>query len=464
MSWSGSVKAKLEQERQEGAGAGDYAAHVNPQWVRLLDALGMNVRYLRCRGAELECADGRRVLDFLSGYGVHNAGHNHPRIVAALRTELAAEGPAMLQSHVPELAAALAARLCQRAAGRVNKVFFCSSGSEGIEAALKFARACTGRTGILYAHKAFHGLTYGALSLMSDPFWNAGFGPLLPGALALPFGDLPQLAHQLATKAFAALVLEPIQGEGGVVLPPQDYLIRAQELCRRYGTLLILDEVQTGLYRTGPFLAAHHFGVEPDMVVLAKALSGGLVPSAAVLMSELVYKRVYSSLQRALIHTSTYSENALAMRAGLATLEVLEDEQAGARALQLGEQLRAQLRQRLAGFEMVGEVRGLGLMNAVEFRPPRRLRLRVPFEAFRRIHPAMFGQVLVMRMFREHDILCQICGNNFMALKVLPPLTIEPRQMERFVAALGNVVELMHSRASYWSEALAMAGRVTNIL
>lgn len=466
MNWSGSAKAKLGQ----GLGAEDpgaldnYAAHVNPQWVRLLDALGMNVRYVRCRGVELVCADGRRILDFLSGYGVHNAGHNHPRIVAALHAELAAEGPAMLQSHVPELAAELAARLCERAGGRLNKVFFCSSGSEGIEAALKFARAYTGRDGILYAQKAFHGLTYGALSLMSDPFWNSGFGPLLPGAVALPFGDLAQLAQQLATKAFAALVLEPIQGEGGVVLPPQDYLQRAQELCRRHGTLLVLDEVQTGMYRTGLFLAAHHFGVEPDVVVLAKALSGGLVPSAAVLMSDPVYERVYSSLQRSLIHTSTYSENGLAMRAGLATLEVLEDEQLGPRALQLGEELRQRLRQRLAGYEMVVEVRGLGLMNAIEFRPPKRLRLRVPFEAFRQIHPAMFGQVLVMRLFREHGFLCQICGNNFMALKILPPLMIEPRHVEQFVAALGSVVELMHSRTSYWSEALAMARRVANIL
>src|SRR5579864_2193830 len=159
----------------------EYAAFVNPQWQRLLSVLGMNVCYDRCYGAELFTSDGRRVVDFLSGYCVHNAGHNHPEIIAAIKAELDRSGPAMLQSHVPELAGELAARLCERAGGKLSKVFFCSSGSEGIEAAIKFARAHTKRSGLIYAEGAFHGLTCGALSLMGSPFWSAGFGPLLPG-------------------------------------------------------------------------------------------------------------------------------------------------------------------------------------------------------------------------------------------------------------------------------------------
>jgi ornithine--oxo-acid transaminase len=437
-----------------------YEKYVNPQWVRLLDVLQMNVEYARCIGAELHTTDGRRILDFISGYCVHNVGHNHPRVIAALKHELDRNGPAMLQSHVSVVAGELAARLCERAGGRLTKAFFDSSGSEGIETVLKFARAHTARPGVLYAAGGFHGLTCGALSLMSNPFWREGFGPMLPDTEAVPFGDLDELARRLATRRFAAFILEPIQAESGVLVPPREYLQQAQALCRRHGTLLVLDEVQTGMYRTGRFLAAHHFAVEPDMVVLAKALSGGLVPCGAVLMSDAVSTSVYSSLKRAVIHTSTYSENSLAMRAGLATLDVLEDERLGERAASAGEALRQRLTARLAKHEMVGEIRGLGLLSAIEFRAPRRFRLRVPFQAFARIHPAMFGQVVVMRLFRDHRILSQICGNNFMVLKVAPPLVIEDAQLEQYIEAIGKVVDLMHSSASFWSEALQLAGRV----
>lgn len=436
-----------------------YEACVNPQWVRLLDLLQMNVRYTRCEGVELFAQDGRKFLDFLSGYCVHNTGHNHPKIVAALQDELGRNGPAMLQSHVPELAGELAAALCSRAGGRLSKVFFCSSGSEGVEAVIKFARAHTGRNGLVYADGAFHGLTCGAISLMGDPFWSKGFGPMLPGTGSVPFGDLEALRKKLATKSIAAFIVEPIQGEAGIRVPPPEYLGEAQALCRKYGTLFVLDEVQTGLYRTGRFLAGHHYGVEPDMVVLAKALSGGLIPSGAVLLSDAIYRSVYDSLRRAIIHTSTYSENGLAMRAGLATLQALEEEGLGARALELGEYLRRRLRDVLIGYEMVKEVRGLGLLTGIEFQTPAHLRLRLPFEAFMRIHPGMFGQVAVMRLFRDKNILTQMCGNNFMVLKAAPPLIVTETQIDTYVAAVRDIVDLMHRSPSFWTEALGLARR-----
>jgi len=450
-----------------------YADFVNPQWLRLLNLLQMNVRYDRCLGAELFTADGRRILDFLSGYSVHNAGHNHPEIVAALKDELDRQGPAMLQSHVPELAGELAARLCARAGGSLSKVFFCSSGSEGVEAAIKFSRAHTGRAGLLYAHDAFHGLTCGALSLMGDStgdsFWSQGFGPLLPDTQGIPFNDAEALDRQLATRRFAAFIVEPIQSEAVIRLPDPDYLRTAQALCRRYGSLLVLDEVQTGMYRTGPFLAAHHFDVQPDMAILAKALSGGLIPSGAVLMSGEIYESVYGSLKRSIVHTSTFSENGLAMRAGLAALDVLERNRLGERAVQAGHELRQQLTAALAGYEMVKEVRGLGMLSGIEFTAPsssstpRRIALRVSFEAFRKIHSAMFGQILVMRLFRDKGILTQICGNNFMVLKVAPPLAISGAQTAEFVAAVRDVVELAHSSTAFWQEALGLARRAMNL-
>lgn len=440
-----------------------YSAHVNPQWVRLLDLLQMNERYTKCVGAELFTDDGRRILDFLSGYCVHNTGHNHPAIVEALREELAAAGPAMLQSHVPELAGELAARLTTLAGGRLRRAFFCSSGSEGVETAIKFSRAHTKRDGLIYAEGAFHGLTCGALSLMSDPFWSDGFGPMLPATEGVPFGDLAQLERRLATKKFAAFIVEPVQAEAGIRVPDSDYLASAQSLCRRYGTLFVLDEVQTGMFRTGDFLASQTFGLDPDMVILAKALSGGLVPVGAVLMSEAVSDSVYDSLKRAIVHTSTYSENSLAMRAGLATLDVLQNEKLGERGRTLGVDLRRRLTDALSPFEMVKEVRGLGMLSGIEFAAPRQLRLRIAYESFRAIHPGMFGQVLVMRLFRDHGILTQICGNNFHVLKVAPPLVASEDHLDHFVNSIREVVELAHTSTSFWSEALGLARRAVRI-
>ena len=436
-----------------------YADHVNPQWVKLLNLLEMNVAYERCVGAELFTTDGRRILDFLSGYCVHNTGHNHPAIIKALKEELDRSGPVMLQSNVAEFAGELATRLCKLAGGGLTKVFFASSGSEGVETAIKFARAHTGRVALLSCDGAFHGLTCGALSLMNGDYWRKGFGPLLPDTAFVPFGNLPALEKELSSKRYAAFFIEPIQAEGGIRVPEQHYLKQVQELCRRYGTLLVADEVQTGMFRTGRFLASHHFGITPDIVVLAKALSGGLVPVSAVLMSDEIHSSVFSSFKRSIVHASTFSENSLSMRAGLATLDVLERERLGDRANILGIELQHRLSEALSGYEMVKEVRGKGLLLGIEFAAPSRLALRAPFEAFARIHPAMFGQILVMRLFRNKNMLTQICGNDFMVLKVAPPLMVTASQTAEFVSAVRDVVDAAHRPGPFWSEALGLARR-----
>jgi ornithine--oxo-acid transaminase len=436
-----------------------YADHVNPQWVKLLNLLEMNVSYERCDGAELFTADGRRIIDFLSGYCVHNTGHNHPAIIDALKTELDRSGPVMLQSNVAELAGELAGRLCKLAGGNLSKVFFASSGSEGVETAIKFARAHTGRVGLLACDRAFHGLTCGALSLMNGDYWRKGFGPLLPETAFVPFGDLPALEKELSTRRYAAFFIEPIQAEGGIRVSPSNYLKDVQTLCRRYGTLLVADEVQTGMFRTGPFLASHHFGITPEIVVLAKALSGGLVPVSAILMSDEIHRSVFSSFKRSIVHASTFSENSLSMRAGLATLDVLESQNLGERATEIGDELRHRLAETLSGYEMIKEVRGKGLLLGIEFIAPRRLVLRAPFEAFAQIHPAMFGQILVMHLFRNGNILTQICGNDFMVLKVAPPLVVTSAQVSEFISAIHEVVAFAHRPGAFWSEALGLARR-----
>ena len=208
-----------------------YSTFVNPEWVRLLNLLEMNVQYERCLGSELFTKDGRRILDFLSGYCVHNIGHNHPVVLAELQEELESCGPAMIQTHVAERAGELAEALCRRSGGDLTKVFFGSSGSEGVEAAIKFARAATGRAGLLSCRGAFHGLTCGAISLMEEGFWRDGFGPMLPDAVSVPFNDAGALEKQLATRRFAAFFVEPIQSEAGIRVASEEYLRLAESLC-----------------------------------------------------------------------------------------------------------------------------------------------------------------------------------------------------------------------------------------
>ncbi len=253
---------------------------------------------------------------------------------------------------------------------------------------------------------------------MSDSFWREGFGPLLPHADFVPFGDLDALEQKLRHKRMAAFFVEPVQGEAGIQIPPAGYLRAAQQLCRRYGTLFVADEV---------------------------------------------YSSVYDSLKRSIVHTSTFGENGLAMRAGLATLDVLEREDLGRRATALGEDLRSRLRDALSSYEMIREIRGLGLMCGIEFSAPSRLSLRIPFEAFRGIHAGIFGQVLVMRLFRDSGILTQMCGNNFMVLKAAPPLTASPEHTGVFVEAMRSAVELAHSPGAFWSEGRGLARRAVNV-
>lgn len=437
-----------------------YAEYINPQWVRLLSVLGLNKVFNRSFGAELFAENGDVYLDFLSGYGVYNVGHHHPFITQELIAEMQSQRPSMLQSHVPTLAAQLAEKLCKLAGGRIGKVYFGSSGSEGVESAIKFSRAFTKRDWILYAEGGFHGLTCGALSLMSNQWWRKGFGPMLRETQAIPFGEIETLRKALAAEKYAAFLVEPIQGESGVKVPTREYLEEAQRLCEKHGTMLVIDEVQTGIHRTGPFIASHHFGITPDMVILAKALSGGQVPVGALLMRSDICRSVYSSIDKAFVHASTFGENALAMRAGLATLQVVEQERLGERSTVLGEKLRNELQKRLARFEMVKEIRGVGLFNAIEFQAPKSLGLRLLHAGFSKAHPGLFGQMVVKTLFEQEKILSQMAGNNFMVIKSLPPLVVTEEQIIKYASALERVCDLIvGERNTFWTQGLKIAAK-----
>src|SRR5262250_3616022 len=301
-----------------------HTRHLNEQFVRVLKTIGYDVRFCRGAGQYLFDHQGNKYLDLLSGYGVFAVGRNHPALREALKSVLDADLPNLVQFDVPPLAGVLAKRLLEFVP-YLDKVFFANSGAEASEAAIKFARCATGRPGIVYCEHAFHGLTNGSLSLNGDGIFRNGFEPLLPHCRVVPFNDLAALERALTSRDIAAFIVEPIQGKG-VNVPADDYLREAAVLCRRHGTLFVADEIQTGLGRTGRFLAVEHWGVEPDMVLLAKALSGGFVPVGAVATKGWVFAKIFDRLDRAVVHGSTYAKNDLAMAAGIATLEVIESE------------------------------------------------------------------------------------------------------------------------------------------
>jgi ornithine--oxo-acid transaminase len=427
--------------------------HLNPQLGRIVRTLGFDRPWSHGEGAHLVDAEGRRYLDLLCGYGVFAVGRNHPDVIAALEEVMAARTPNLPQLGVSLLPGVLAERLLERAPSSVDAVVTANSGTEAVEAAMKLARAATGRPRILHLEHAFHGLTLGSLSLNGNAEFRDGFGPLLDGCTPVPLGDLDALERELARGDVAAFVVEPVQGKG-VHLPPDGWLAAAQERCRAAGTLFVCDEVQTGLGRTGRFLALEHWGLEPDMVCLAKALSGGFVPCGALLVSRAVMDRTFDSMERGVRHGSTFGGNDLAAAAGLATLEVLEREGLVERAAQLGDLLLSLTAPLVERYEVVREVRGLGLMWAIELQAPRGPAARSMWRAVERRQPGLFAQLVTVPLFHDHHILCQVAGHRMNVVKALPALVVSEDDIHGFAMALEEVV----AAAEHYPSAMARFG------
>lgn len=433
--------AALFAER-EGERYGLHARYLNEQMVRVLRAIGYDVGFVRGKGAYLYDRDGNEFLDLLSGFGVFAIGRNHPRLRAALASVLDSELPNLVQMDVSTLAGVLAERLLKRVP-HLDKVFFANSGAEAVESAIKFARAATGRTGIVFCEHAFHGLSYGALSLNGDAIFRTGFEPLLPDCIKIPFNDLAALERALAGKTVAAFVVEPIQGKG-VHVPADGYLRGAAELCRKYGTLFVADEIQTGLGRTGRFLAIEHWNVEPDMVLIAKALSGGHVPVGAVITRKWVFEKVFNRMDRAVVHGSTFAKNDLAMAAGIATLDVLESEKLIENAERQGNRLIGALTAMIDRYELLHEVRGKGLMIGIEFGAPRSLKLKASWHAVESASKGLFCQLIAIPLFKEHRVLTQVAGHGSHTVKLLAPLVLSDADCLRIETAFEAVIAASH--------------------
>jgi ornithine--oxo-acid transaminase len=431
------VRELLAQRTGEELALNDR--YLNPQMGRILRTLGLDKTWVSGDRAHLIDSAGERYLDLISGYGVFALGRNHPDIVEALQDVLSAKTANLPQLGVTLLNGVLAEQLLERAPGSVDAMVPANTGTEAVEAAIKISRAATGRPRVLFADHAFHGLTLGSLSLNGNEEFRAGFGPFLPGCDAVPFGDLDALRTELARGDVAALVIEPIQGKG-VNIAPDGYLPAAQQLCRDAQTLFVCDEVQTGVGRTGRFLALEHWKLEPDLICMAKALSGGFVPIGAVLVSRSAFDRVFDGMERAVRHGSTFGSNDLAAAAALATLRVLERDGVVEHAARMG-RLLLELTEPLAErHEIVRDVRGLGLMWAIEFGAPAGGSARAMFNAVERAQPGLFAQLITVPLFHEHNILVQVAGHRMNVVKALPSLLIDEREVHHFADALATVV------------------------
>ncbi len=448
----GTILAEREPERYAL-----HTAHLNEQMVRVLQTIGYDVGFRAGQGQYLFDRRGDRYLDLLSGWGVFAIGRNHPVVRDALKAVLGSDLPNLIQMDVSVLSGVLAERLLTHTPW-LDKVFFSNSGAEAVEAAIKFARCTTGRPEIAYADHAFHGLSYGALSLTGDKMFRDGFGTLLPGCVEVPFDDLAALERTLSTKRVAAFIVEPIQGKG-VNLPSDGYLAGVQALCRKYGTLFVADEIQTGLGRTGAFLAIEHWGVEPDMVLIAKALSGGHVPVGAVICRKRIFEKVFSRMDKAVVHGSTFAKNDLAMAAGLATLEVIASERLVENAARAGARLMASFQDMADRYEFVKTVRGKGLMIGLEFGSPRSLKLKAAWSLLETANAGLFSQIITIPVFKDHKIVVQVAGHGMNVVKLLPPLTITDADCDWIESAFEDVIADAHKvPGAVWTLGKTLAG------
>jgi ornithine--oxo-acid transaminase len=422
------------------------ARHLDTSLVDVLRILGFDKDYRTAQGSYLYDADGRGYLDFHTGEGFASLGHNHPDVREVLEATLRAGLVDGVQLHHSPLAGMLAEALAQRLPEGLDAVFFASTGDEAVDAAMKFARAATRRPRLVSCDSSFHGVTLGPLSLVGDDFFKEGFGPLLPGCERVPFGDLERLEVQLRTKDVAAFIVEPIQGRM-VTLPPAGYLQGAQELCRRYGTLFVVDEIQTGLGRTGTWFALEHSGVDPDFVLVGKALSGGQVPVAAMVTRRALYQKAVGTLERSYVHQSTFGRNRLSMAAGLATLRIIERDGLVEQSARMGALLRDGLAELQRRHDMIKEVRGSGLMIGIELQPPSSRAARITCRLIRMASEGLFPQLVVIPLHRDHGIITMAAGKNDV-IKLLPPLTLSEPEAQSFLDALDQVLADCRGAAS----------------
>mgnify|MGYP002408279777 CR=1 FL=1 len=431
-----SLTEAIKQSREQVVE--NHKNYLNSSLVMMMGLIGFDKHFTRAEGIYVWDNKGNRYLDFLGAYGALNLGHNHPKIIDAVNR--VKEVPNLLQASLGTLPAALAKNLALATPGDLRRSFFGNSGAEAVEGALKLARAATGRTAFVYCEGSFHGKSLGALSVTGREKYQKTFQPLVPDCRSAPFGDLDALEKQLRDQSCAAFIVEPIQGEGGIIIPQAGYLSGVRQICSRYGTLLIFDEIQTGFGRTGEMFACQHEGVAPDIMCMAKSLGGGIMPIGAYITTDEIWKKAYGSMEKALLHTSTFGGNTWAAAAGIAALEVIYEENLPEKAHESGAYLLQELRKLQEKYPLLKDVRGRGLMVGMEFNQPGSLAGKATFGLASKLSEEYLGTLVAGELMNKYHIITAYTLNNPNVIRLEPPLGVTREQLDTLLQALDKVL------------------------
>jgi len=396
----------------------EFSDFVNPYLGKLMNFAGFGVE-ASAQGCIITDHEGREYIDCLGGYGVFSLGHRHPKVVEAVIQQLS-KMPLGSKVFFSQPCGELAHILADCTPGDLQYTFFSNSGAEAVEAALKFAKAATGRPGLVSTVGSYHGKTLGALAVTGREKYQKRFQPLMPGAVHVPFGDADAAIAQINDQT-ACFIIETVQGEGGIHVAPDGYLAKVQARCREVGALFIVDEVQTGLGRTGKLFGSEWHGVQPDIMTLAKCLGGGVMPIGATISTPDVFHRVYGD--NPLVHTSTFGGNPLACSAGIAAMKVIQEEGLVERSLSVGAHMKGLLESVQAKHsDLISDVRGQGLMLGVEFAMDE------------------VGELVIAQMTKR-GVIAAYTLNNPRVIRLEPPLIIRESQVEQAVEALDQAVQ-----------------------
>ena len=419
----------------------NYKNHINPSMVKMLSLLNFDKNFVKADNVEVYDEKGKKYLDFLGGYGSLNLGHNRKEIIEAVNK--VSEKPNLLQASLGSIYSAAAHNLAQIAPGNLEMSFFGNSGTEAVEGALKLARIATGNEKIIYCKDSFHGKSYGSLSITGREKYQKYFNPLLPATEQVPFADSTALKEKLeSSDNIAAVILEPIQGEGGIIVPPKGYLKEVRELCDKHGVLMILDEIQTGLGRTGKLFAADLEGVVPDIMCLAKSLGGGIEPVGAYITKPDIWDKAYGTMEKALLHTSTFGGNARASAAVIASINYILANDLSEEAAQKGEYFLKELKQFEKQYDLVKEVRGKGLMIGIEFnQPDPGLLDRISGGLVSKFSAEYMGAMVAGSLNNDYQIITAYTLNNPNVIRLEPPLTVSFEQIDYVVDSLQDIFE-----------------------
>ena len=436
-----------------------YAEHINPAFIKLLGMFRYGRVLEKARDVWIWDHDDTRYLDALSSYGAANIGHNHPRLTQRLKDflddgilNLVHVGPSTHQGD-------LAAKLTDLAGEGIDVALMTNSGAEAVEAGMKLARAATQREDFIFCEESYHGTTMGTLSIMGHERMRRQFQPLLGNCHSFVFGDLDGLETLLKTHRTAGVVIDPGLCEAGVLVPPAGFLEGVQKLCRKYGALLILDEVQTGLGRTGKLFAFQHEGFVPDIICLAKSLSGSIVPIGAAMTHKALYQKALNSVESFDVFFSTFGGNSFACAAASETLDILSDENLVENSAALGAFVLESLRSRLSGHPLVREIRGRGLFIAIELGPTDSGWINKLAPALvRGVSKNIFGQWAAVKLL-ERQVICQPATHNWNILKLMPPLTLQKAEAEMLVDSVVDVLSEYRGVASIVKDATGRLGQ-----